>query len=88
MTDDELRDPFRDEEGGPWHHSLRKGEMVFLALTELDSIVDAIIAVQKMDRSDLEAIVLERLYIWHALQARPRGSHPTRWLTPQPKPDS
>jgi hypothetical protein len=35
---DEPRDPFLDEEGGVWHHILRKGEMVFLGLAELDNI--------------------------------------------------
>lgn len=67
MSDDEPRDPFLDEDWGrtPWHDVLRNGEMVFLGLAELPTIGDVAEAMKNMPASDLKAMVLERLYMWH-----------------------
>ena len=65
MSDDEPRDPFLDEEGGPYHHALRKGEMVFLGLAEIDSLPKVLTALKDMSEADLKCVVLERLYTWH-----------------------
>jgi hypothetical protein len=87
MSDEEEpRDPFRDEPPfGPWHDSLRQAEMVLGALAELPAITQAIIAIKRLSREDLECVVLERLYMWHA------GAGVDvidRWLYPRADPDS
>lgn len=79
---DEPRDPFREETGGPWHYSLRKGETMFQAVAELPDITKAIIAVKGMSRDELECMVLERLYMWHAMKGGPPVFRPVRWLYP------
>jgi hypothetical protein len=56
QDDEPPPDPFRDETPyGPWHYSLRQGEMVLKALAELPDINRAIIAIKQMSRDDLEA---------------------------------
>jgi hypothetical protein len=81
-------DPFREETGGPWHYSFRQGEMLFLGLTELPDVVRAIVGVRSMSKDDLESIVLERLYVWHAQQGGPPYLPPSDWLSPKPDSDS
>ena len=82
------RRPFRDETPyGPWHYSLRQGEMVLKALAELPDITRAIIAVKQMTRDDLEAVVLERLYVFRATKGGPPyavSEEFNRWLNPKP----
>jgi hypothetical protein len=85
---EEPRDPFLDEEGRTaWHHSLRKGEMVFLGLTELPTIYDVVRALKGMPESDLKCIVLERLYVWHARKDGPPVLPPDEWLSPPVDPN-
>jgi len=88
MEDDkEPRDPFREEAGGPWHYSLRQGEMLFQALAELPDITSVIIAMKDMPESELQCVVAERLYIWHA--TKPGGILGVDiWLSPPEEPDS
>ena len=66
MSDDAPADPFREEKGGPWHVSPRQGEMLLRALADLPDATSVIVALKKMPRQDLECVVLERLYMWHA----------------------
>jgi hypothetical protein len=82
MSEGEPRDPFADEVGGAWHQTFRTGEMVFRALAELPSATDAIIAIKKMSRGDLEAFALERLYDWHIKKDGPPYLSPHEWLYP------
>jgi hypothetical protein len=80
MTD-EPRDPFLDEPGRTkWHYLLRNGEIVFLGLTELDTIDDVAKALDGMPESDLKCVVLERLYTWHASKGSPPNLPPNEWL--------
>ena len=58
--------------------------MVLRALAELPDITQAIIAIKRLSREDLECVVLERLYMWHA------GAGVDvidRWLYPRADPD-
>jgi hypothetical protein len=51
----------------------------------LPDITQAIIAIKRLSREDLECVVLERLYMWHA------GAGVDvidRWLYPRADPDS
>jgi hypothetical protein len=87
--DEEPQDPFREEVGGAWHQSFRQGEMLLRALAELPDVTSAIVAVKKMPRSDLESIVLERLYMWHArTPADPGMLALDAWLYPGKQRDS
>jgi len=86
---DEPSDPFRDESPfGPWHYSLREGEMLVQGLADLPDITTAIIAVKNMSREDLESVVLERLYVMQASQKGPVSREFHRWLYSEPDPDS
>ncbi len=84
MTE-EPRDPFYEEEGPPERYALRKGEMVFLPLAELNTIDDVIEALKTMPESDLKCIVLERLYMWHATKDGPPALPPDEWLRWSPQ---
>ena len=73
----EPRDPFLDDDDPffqGWGYSLRKGEMVFQALSELPSIHDATRALGGMSESDLKCMVLERLFKHHV------AKEPLGWL--------
>ena len=85
MTD-EPRDPFADEGAGLLDYALRKGEMVFVAIAELDNITQVLKALKDMPESDLNCIVLERPYAWHAAKGGPPYLRPGDWLTPPDEP--
>jgi len=87
--DDEPRDPFLDENDPVlrgWGYSLRKGEMVFQALTDLGSVYDATRALKDMSESDLKCMVLERLFKFHVEKEEFGWFAIEDWLSP-PKSD-
>ena len=49
-------------------------------LAELDTIHDVVGALKDMPEEELKCVVLERLYMWHAMKDGPPRCHRTKWL--------